>query len=73
MYIMTALSHSLNYASLKRKSVACRNYRCNLTPTNQNRFNSSDHISFSLPTKSRSYLDLANCYLKFSIETSDKS
>lgn len=66
---MSAMSNSLNYAQLKRKSVSARNYRISMRSQSGLKFNSNSSFSISLPQLSRSFLDANNMYLMFELSS----
>ena len=66
---MSALSNSLNYASVKRKSVSARNYRAQFRSVGGLDFGSGSQFTIELGAIPRSYVDGNNMYLQFEIES----
>ena len=62
-----AMTNTLNYASLKRKAVSARSMRINQTSKSGTTFGPGQSFSIALPTASRQYADLQNCYLQFKV------
>lgn len=63
-------SEVLNFNAIKRRSVAARNYRVKINPTNSGTFtgSSSSQLEFVLPSNlSGSYIDFSNLYLKMTV------
>ncbi|MGI9358416.1 MAG: hypothetical protein ACR2ON_03325 [Paracoccaceae bacterium] len=66
-----AFPQSLNISNLKRKSVAVRNYRINVSADNGSSFGPSSTIKFNLPQLPRSYIDPQAMALRIKVTSTD--
>lgn len=66
---MAAFSQSLNFADLKRRTMASRVSKVNIAPQNGAVFAPGGNIQISLPTMSSSYACLDQAYLKFKVKS----
>jgi len=68
--IPDAMSEALDFNNIKRRSVAARNYRVKLNPSNGTQFTggNGNQIEFVLPSNlAGSYMDFSQMYLKFKL------
>ena len=64
-------SESLDFNSIKRRSVSARSYRVKLPPSNSTSFSPEQTINFDLPSNvAGTYTNMAQCYLKFKVNVS---
>lgn len=70
MSLPDVASEALDFTNIKRRSVAARNYRFKINPTNSASFTGSNsaQLEFVLPSNlSGSYTDFSQMYLKFTV------
>ena len=63
-----AMAESLNYPSVKRRSVASRSYRVKISPSNGQNFVAGQTVNIDLPSNlAGTYINWSQCYLKFKV------
>ena len=68
------MSRSLDFVGgLKKRAVAARGYRIQISSKSGTKFRSQESFQIELPTIARSYADLANMYLMFDIKSTSSA
>ena len=64
-----AMAESLNFPSVKRRSVASRSYRVKISPSNGQNFKASQTVNIDLPSNlAGTYINWNQCYLKMKVK-----